>query len=81
MIIFKCVFLLIARLPGKAYVDRQHIWLTRANKADSTLFSRTILAEVHTMFQSRILRYTISDEWRWGQVIVRYTISVGSIGY
>ncbi|XP_047981231.1 transcription factor BHLH42 isoform X2 [Salvia hispanica] len=32
-------------LPGKAYVDRQHIWLTRANKADSTLFSRTILAE------------------------------------
>ncbi|KAG6438326.1 hypothetical protein SASPL_103264 [Salvia splendens] len=33
-------------LPGKAYVDRQHIWLTRANKVDSTLFSRTILAEV-----------------------------------
>ncbi|XP_042047048.1 transcription factor BHLH42-like isoform X2 [Salvia splendens] len=32
-------------LPGKAYVDRQQIWLTRANKSDSTLFSRTILAE------------------------------------
>ncbi|KAL1547259.1 transcription factor BHLH42 isoform X1 [Salvia divinorum] len=32
-------------LPGKAYVDRRHVWLTRANKADGTLFSRTILAE------------------------------------
>ncbi|KAH6818848.1 hypothetical protein C2S51_002451, partial [Perilla frutescens var. frutescens] len=32
-------------LPGKAYADRQHIWLTRANEADSKLFSRTILAK------------------------------------
>ncbi|KAG6434986.1 hypothetical protein SASPL_106633 [Salvia splendens] len=61
----RCVFLLIARLPGKAYVDRQQIWLTRANKSDSTLFSRTILAEVHTMFQSCILLYTVSVGLGW----------------
>ncbi|KAL3644862.1 hypothetical protein CASFOL_010042 [Castilleja foliolosa] len=34
-----------ADLPGKAYVKRQHIWLTRANEVDSKIFSRAILAK------------------------------------
>ncbi|KAE8729872.1 Transcription factor TT8 [Hibiscus syriacus] len=32
-------------LPGKAYVRRQHIWLTGANEVDSKAFSRAILAK------------------------------------
>ncbi|KAL7112872.1 hypothetical protein ACP275_04G028200 [Erythranthe tilingii] len=32
-------------LPGKAYSKRQHIWLTKANDADSKAFSRAILAK------------------------------------
>ncbi|KAK6141420.1 hypothetical protein DH2020_024825 [Rehmannia glutinosa] len=33
-------------VPGKAYVKRQHVWLTRANEVDSKVFSRAILAKV-----------------------------------
>ncbi|KAL8167725.1 hypothetical protein V2J09_009224 [Rumex salicifolius] len=32
-------------LPGKAYVKRQHVWLTGAHEADSKVFSRAILAK------------------------------------
>lgn len=35
-------------LPGKAFVRRGHVWLTRANEADSKIFSRAILAKVLT---------------------------------
>ncbi|XP_008790988.1 basic helix-loop-helix protein A isoform X2 [Phoenix dactylifera] len=32
-------------LPGKAFARRRHVWLTRANEADSKMFSRAILAK------------------------------------
>ncbi|XP_020113578.1 basic helix-loop-helix protein A-like isoform X1 [Ananas comosus] len=32
-------------LPGKAFARRRHVWLTRANEADSKVFSRAILAK------------------------------------
>ncbi|XP_072998292.1 basic helix-loop-helix protein A isoform X2 [Typha latifolia] len=32
-------------LPGKALASRRHVWLTRANEADSKVFSRAILAK------------------------------------
>nr|XP_010906882.1 basic helix-loop-helix protein A isoform X2 [Elaeis guineensis] len=32
-------------LPGKAFAKRRHVWLTRANEADSKIFSRAILAK------------------------------------
>ncbi|CAA0832095.1 Transcription factor EGL1, partial [Striga hermonthica] len=38
-------FALGVGLPGKAYVKRQYMWLTRANEVDSKIFSRAILAK------------------------------------
>ncbi|KAA8550881.1 hypothetical protein F0562_002565 [Nyssa sinensis] len=32
-------------LPGKAYANRQHVWVTGANEVDSEVFSRAILAK------------------------------------
>nr|WCS41527.1 bHLH transcription factor 3 [Iris laevigata] len=32
-------------LPGKAFETQRHVWLTRANEADSKVFSRAILAK------------------------------------
>nr|WHU52354.1 bHLH42-1 protein [Tulipa gesneriana] len=32
-------------LPGKAYTKGRHVWLTRANEAESKVFSRAILAK------------------------------------
>ncbi|XP_024017340.1 basic helix-loop-helix protein A isoform X1 [Morus notabilis] len=32
-------------LPGKAYEERQHVWLTGANEVESKIFSRAILAK------------------------------------
>lgn len=32
-------------LPGKAFARRRHVWFTRANEADSKIFSRAILAK------------------------------------
>lgn len=36
------------RLPGKAFESQQPVWLTHADEADSKIFSRAILAKVHT---------------------------------
>ncbi|KMZ56986.1 hypothetical protein ZOSMA_8G01330 [Zostera marina] len=32
-------------LPGKAFAEQRHVWLERANEADSNLFPRAILAK------------------------------------
>jgi hypothetical protein len=43
---YTCVGLPRFRLPGEAFVRRAHVWLCGANKADSKVFSRAILARV-----------------------------------
>jgi hypothetical protein len=45
---YTCVVLPRFRLPGEAFVRRAHVWLCGANKADSKVFSRAILARVRT---------------------------------
>jgi len=44
---YTCVVLSNFRLPGEAFVRRVHVWLCGANKVDSKVFSRAILARVH----------------------------------
>ena len=44
---YTCVVLSHFRLPGEAFVRRVHVWLCGANKVDSKVFSRAILARVH----------------------------------
>lgn len=43
---YTCVVLSHFRLPGEAFVRRAHVWLCGANKVDSKVFSRAILARV-----------------------------------
>lgn len=43
-----------SRLPGKAFAQQRYVWLSRANEADSKVFSRAILAKVSVFIRKKI---------------------------
>jgi hypothetical protein len=72
---YTCVVLPRFRLPGEAFVRRAHVWLCGANKADSKVFSRAILARVRThtvsilfylfFFLKKNVWYSSSRKYTW----------------
>ena len=69
---YTCVVLSNFRLPGEAFVRRVHVWLCGANKVDSKVFSRAILARVHipspffSMFKKKMFgTLLVANIWRF----------------